>query len=116
MLKRSKRSPKSKASRKRHIKGLKKVHEYKNRCQAIKEDKKQCTREAKIKLDLTEGKSLFGYKIVPAMKCCFFCTQHAAIYAGYAAHQIGMNLATSKMSWDEYISINPDYAVEKLGL
>ena len=83
-------------------------------CQAITQEGSQCTRRAKIKFDLTRGKKIMGIQVIPKIKCCFFCTQHAATLTGYAVYEIGMFLATKDLEWDEYIDINPDYLDKKM--
>ncbi len=84
-------------------------------CQAMTQYGTQCSRKARINLDLRKGKKILGYQVIPKINCCFFCLQHAAMFTGYAVHEIGMLLATKDMSWDEYLTINPDYLYKKMG-
>lgn len=83
-------------------------------CQAMTQNGKQCTRRARIKLDLTKGKKVYGYEIVPKTGCCFFCIQHTAIITGFAVYKIGWLLAEKNLEWDEYITLHPEYLKQKI--
>lgn len=82
-------------------------------CQAITQSGLQCTRKAVFNLDLTKGKKVFGYEVIPPMNCCFLCSQHAAVWAAYGITKLGMTLNESRFSWEEYIALHPEY-VENL--
>lgn len=73
------------------------------RCQGLNINGKRCKNEAWFKFDLTAGKKMFGYNVIPAINCCFFCKKHAVLYAGYNAQKIGMILSTRHMDNDEYV-------------
>ena len=83
-------------------------------CQAMTMDSHQCTRKAKIKFDLTKGKKIFGYEVIPKLKCCFFCLQHTVVLTGYTTNEIGWMMATYDLDWDEYLAINPSYLNVKM--
>jgi len=83
-------------------------------CQAVTKNGTQCVRRARIKLDLTKGKKIYGYKIIPKTGCCFYCIQHTAIITGFAMYKIGWLLAEKNIEWDEYITLHPDYLDQKI--
>lgn len=81
-------------------------------CQALTSSGSKCTRAARFQLDLTKERKVMGITI-PRVKCCFFCTQHLIMYTGIAASKISQIIAESKLDWDEYIALNPEY-IDKL--
>lgn len=116
---RSRRKSKRCSNRRSHKKSHKKSHMKRLCdgdvcCQALTMSGDQCTRQAKIKFDMTKGTKLMGYLAIPKINCCFFCTQHSAFIAGYSVHQLGMFLATMNMDSDTYIALNPLYLDKKM--
>lgn len=97
----------------KRVKSPKKVVDI-NQCQASTLTGKRCSRNAKIQLDLRKGKKILGYEVVPKTNCCFYCLQHAAVITGYQMYKLGWLLAESKLDWDEYIVIHPEYLDQKM--
>lgn len=83
-------------------------------CQSSTSNGKRCTRKAIINFDLTRGIKIWNFEVVPKTQCCFFCTQHAAMYTGYGIVELGMFIATKDLDWDEYIALNPSYLDKKM--
>jgi len=84
------------------------------KCQASTLSGHPCSRNAVIKLDLTKGKKIFGYTVIPKRNCCFFCLQHTAVLTGVALYEIGWFLAEKDLEWDEYITLHPEYLEQKI--
>lgn len=106
---RSPKSPKSPKSPPKTSPGTPKIH-----CQSLVKNGKRCSRTARISFDLTKGVKIWGIDVIPKFNCCFFCTQHAAVYTGYGMVEIGMFLASMDLDWDEYIALNPQYLDKKM--
>jgi hypothetical protein len=81
-------------------------------CQAKTEDGVQCSREATWKVDMTKGVTFKGYKVMSEMNCCFYCSQHAKMYAargGMALATVGIKtLIGTQMSYEDYYAAFPD--------
>jgi hypothetical protein len=80
-------------------------------CQAVTAWGYRCTRQAKIQIDLTKDRSILGYKL-PKVNCCFFCIQHAAIYTGLMSAKLSKIVAEAQLSWDDYLTLYPEYIDE----
>ena len=89
-------------------------YEPEEKCQAwVSATGHQCKRQAKIKFDLRKQRKFFGYNL-PTVNCCYFCLQHTAVYMGCYISQLSYLLATKDLTWDEYITVSPDYLDRKL--
>lgn len=104
--------PKPKTARfNKKLKEIKERKEEKKQptCQAYTKTGDKCSRLATFNLDLTQGTLLFNKKIIPPINCCFMCTQHAGMWASYGFAKLTMALYDNQLSWDEYITIHPEY-------
>lgn len=80
MKERKKRSLKEKKSgKKKRREDKTKFFNENLRCQVITHNGERCSRRAENILDLTEGFSIKGIKLIPKIDCCFFCNQHLKI-------------------------------------
>ena len=78
------------------------------KCQGYTLQGNKCTRNATVNVDLTKEKKILGYN-TPAINCCFFCTQHAALIAGSGAMKLAEWLMTMNLDGDQYLALYPDY-------
>jgi hypothetical protein len=111
-----KKSSRRKSKRKTIRSGLVKTFEDDKviKCQALTVSGHPCSRNSIVKLDLTRGKKLFGYTVIPKKNCCFFCLQHTAVLTGVALYEIGWLFAEKDLGWDEYVTLHPEYLEQKI--